>query len=85
MPDTDSVSWVTMLISAVAACVSAVNFSRRRPTTRVATTKNGTVASDKSVNGTDSSNIAITAEMNVTVFDKMFDSVEEAVSQFENA
>lgn len=76
MPDTDNVSWVTTVISAVAAWVSAVKASRLRPTTLVATTKNGTISKDSSVSGTDNNSIAMMALAKVTALESTLDNVE---------
>ncbi len=75
IPETDKVSCVTTVIAEVASCVSRVKAARRLPTMLVATTKNGTIASDNSVSGTDSSSMATMALMNVTPLLKMFESV----------
>ena len=61
IPDTDSVSWVIVDISAVSVCMWRVYRSRREPTARVANTKSGIASSVTTVSCHDSRNIATSA------------------------
>src|SRR5262245_15469557 len=75
IPETDNVSWVIVITSAVACCVVAGYASRRRPTARVAATNNGTVATVTIVSGHDKTAIATSALIRVTELDSTDDRV----------
>jgi hypothetical protein len=75
IPDTDNVSCVIEPIVASDACASRRATRRDRPTRRLKITNTGATASEITVSSGDSSSIATTEEMSVT----MLDSTEEAV------
>ena len=74
-PDMDSDSWVIAVISAADFCCSAVTSRRRSPTNFERKKNTGAVPTATSVNCQDSTSIAISVLMNMTVFDNTFDTV----------
>ena len=75
MPDTDSVSWVIALISAIDSCVRAVTARRARPTRQVRNTKTGTSTSETSVSSQESTSMATRLLATVTTFERIDDAV----------
>ena len=76
MPDTDSVSWVMTVISAVASWALAVMARRLAPTNRVSTKKTGTVATATSVSCHDSTSMAISVLRRMTELEMVSDTVD---------
>src|SRR5918992_1613974 len=75
MPDTDRVSCVMALISAIDSCVSAVTARRTRPTRQVRNTNSGTSTSETTVSSQERTTIATRLLVTVTTFER----IEEAV------
>ena len=69
MPDTDRVSWVIAVTSAIERCASDVTWRRFLPTTLVSAKKKGTVATATIVSCQDRISIATMVLMNITVLD----------------
>jgi hypothetical protein len=61
--------------SASVFCVLVATSRRARPTLAVSTRKNGIIASDSTVRGTDSTSIAISVLAITTTFDRIDDAV----------
>ncbi len=75
MPETESVSCVIALISAIDSWVTAATARRCFPTRAVKKTNTGVIASDRTVSCHDRINIAISVLMMITTFDRMLDAV----------
>ena len=71
IPETDSVSWVMAVISAMDRWASDVTARRFFPTNLVSTKKKGTVATATMVNCQDSINIATSVLRNITVLERV--------------
>ncbi len=76
MPETDSVSWVTALTSAIVSWASLVTRRRRSPTSLESQAKIGMVSSVRTVSCHDRTAMATRALAMMTALDKMSDSVE---------
>ena len=75
MPDTESVSCVMALISAIDSCVSAVTARRTRPTRHVRKTNSGTRISETTVSCHERTTIATRLLDTVTTFERIEDAV----------
>ena len=75
MPETDSVSSVTAVRSAIVFCVLVATSRRARPTLTVSQRKNGSMNSDSTVSCHESRSMAINVLMITTTFARMFDIV----------
>ncbi len=76
IPETDSVSWVTALTSAIVSWASAVTRRRRSPTILANQVKTGMVSRVSTVSCQESTAMATRALAMITTLERMSDSVE---------
>ena len=69
MPETDSDSWTSEEMSAIAPCLTVVILRRWLPTRRASSTKNGSSASENSASRQSSRNIATTLATTVVTLE----------------